>query len=145
MSCIHRKENVFKQLGSDGQFSNQGIGIGLKLHHLKSNTDLNEVSRNRKTTKAVVSTTCYNHLKKFTVRPVLDEMNFLKTARKIYFETNPHDRYRALNETINTILTFQENPIKIPIVPFHCGGSFTIDAIAESTEETEFTILSKEA
>ena len=138
-------ENVFTRLGSNGKLSIPGIGLGVKFHHLKSSTNLNEESRRTKTTTAVVSTTCYSHLKKFTVKPVLDEINFLNTARKIHLETNPNDKYLALNKTIQTIREFQKNQICIPIIPFHCGGSFTIDAIAHSTEETEFAILSKEA
>ena len=33
----------------------------------------------------------------------------------------------------------------ITIVPFYCGGSFTIDATAISSEEMEFSVLTKEA
>ena len=129
-------ENIFTHVSAGGK-----IGVGVKFHHLRQNAKLNEVSKKTKTTTAVVSTTCYNNLKKFEVKPVLDEINFLKTAKKIHSATNPHDRYKALNETIHRIRKFEKNPMSIPIVPFHCGGSFTIDAIAESAEETEQVVL----
>ena len=40
---------------------------------------------------------------------------------------------------------FDESSIEVPLVPFFCGGSFTVDAIARSKSETDFSFLCDQA
>ena len=124
------------------------FGIGVLVDSGAKKGRSSQFERNadseEKTKEAVVSTICYLHVKKFHVRPVLEE-DIVRTARKIITEDNPFDKYAALASTLKFLKTFQDNPKTFFSVPFYCGGSFTIDAIATSTKEQEFSLLAREA
>ena len=50
-----------------------------------------------------------------------------------------------MDEILRYVKKFTENPTTIMTVPFYCGGSFTLDATARSSEATDFSFLAKEA
>ena len=89
---------------------------------------------------AVVSTVCYHYVKTFSTKLTLDQY-CIETAKKMIMNSNPLERNDALQKMIKLV----KNQEMVPILSFFCGGSFTIDAKASSTESTDFSMLVKEA
>ena len=123
-----------------------GVSVSAEVNYEQDSSSMSHKinQSGKKSREAVVSTICYSHVKKFYAKPILDEIT-KNTAKKIVTEDNPTERFEALKEIERIARKFKETPTTIPIVPFYCGGSFTIDATARSSEETDFSLLSDEA
>ena len=137
-------EKISKMTG-EGLYDGIGFAAGIGLQRQISKSSKYEELDIEKTNEAIVSTTCFCHVKKFDVKPVLDEKSIVKTAKQIFTADNPIHRYQALDETIETIKKFKTETKSVPTVSFYCGGSFTIDASAKSLKSTRFSLLSEEA
>ena len=144
---LEKNEEVFVskkdfgiKLGSDVPLVDLEAGI----HHQRIKAELTSEGTKNSAKEAVVSTICYSYVKKFKTKLTLDE-NILKTAKNIILVKKEKERYEALNEVLSLMENFDENPVEVPLVPFFCGGSFTVDAIARSSTETEFSVLCEQA
>ena len=126
--------------GPTASYGGISLNVGSGANHEESTKENNTASKSTKSKEAVVSTVCYHYVKTFSTKLTLDQY-CIETAKKMIMGSNPLERNDALQKMIKLV----KNQEMVPILSFFCGGSFTIDAKASSTESTDFSMLVKEA
>ena len=91
-------------------------------------------------TEVTVSNGCNYYVRKFDLKPILDEKTVM-IAKDIISDHSPVKRFKALDE----ILHLMKDEPMLELSSFYCGGSFTIDSVASCSEVMDATILTREA
>ena len=126
------------------KFLSSNFSANAGLENTSSKKDNENMVSKIQSKEAIVSTICSLYVKKFKVKPALNE-TILETARKIVTAESNSDRYEALDSIIKTVKKINDNLESLPLVSFNCGGRFIIDAYAKSSETLKYSDLVKEA
>merc|ERR1712126_12306 len=117
----------------------EGINAGAKGHaDWKSTEKSHDESGNKeKTTEAVVTTTCKVNVKKISFKPRVEDY-LIQTAKSAKSEKE------ALRTIVNYIRS--KDNTSIPFCYYvNCGGTFTIDVFASSSQKVDFSVLTNAA